>query len=60
MNNHVGILSTGAGAPRHRAPYSGRNRVDADRIVGWDRRLLPQASIMDRRVLPKHLRKRKR
>jgi hypothetical protein len=35
-------------------------RVDADRIVGWDRRLLPQAPIMDRRVLPKHLRKGKR
>jgi hypothetical protein len=35
-------------------------RIDADRIVGWDRRQLPQAPIMDRKVLPKHLRKRKR
>ena len=35
-------------------------RIDADGILGWDRRQLPQAPIMDRRVLPKHLRKRKR
>jgi nitroimidazol reductase NimA-like FMN-containing flavoprotein (pyridoxamine 5'-phosphate oxidase superfamily) len=30
----------------------------ADRVEGWDRRLLPQPPIMERRVLPPHLRKR--
>ena len=32
-------------------------RVEADRIIGWDRRLLPQAPIMDRKPLPEYLRK---
>ena len=27
-----------------------------DRVLGWDRRLLPQPPIMERRVLPPHLR----
>lgn len=30
-----------------------------DRIEGWDRRLLPQPPILERRVLPPHLRNRK-
>ncbi|MEQ8659342.1 MAG: pyridoxamine 5'-phosphate oxidase family protein [Gammaproteobacteria bacterium] len=30
--------------------------VIADRLQGWDRRLLPQPPIMERRVLPAHLR----
>jgi nitroimidazol reductase NimA-like FMN-containing flavoprotein (pyridoxamine 5'-phosphate oxidase superfamily) len=34
-------------------------RFDYDRIVGWDRRLLPQPPLMDRRTLPPHLRKNK-
>ena len=34
-------------------------RLVPDRIEGWDRRLLPQPPIMERRVLPPHLRKRK-
>lgn len=33
-------------------------RIEADRIEGWDRRLLPQPPIMERRILPPHLRKR--
>ena len=34
-------------------------RFDHDRIVGWDRRYLPQAPIMERRILPPFLRKAK-
>jgi hypothetical protein len=33
-------------------------QLDPERIEGWDRRLLPQAPTMERRVLPPHLRKR--
>jgi len=34
-------------------------RLVTDRVEGWDRRLLPQPPIMERRVLPPHLRKSK-
>lgn len=33
-------------------------RIEPDRIEGWDRRLLPQPPIMERRILPPQLRRR--
>ncbi len=51
----------------HLEHYLSRGAIDerrwyrfvADRIEGWDRRHLPQPPIMERRILPPHLRKRK-
>jgi hypothetical protein len=34
-------------------------RLVPDRVTGWDRRLLPQPPVMDRRTLPPYLIKRK-
>lgn len=34
-------------------------QLTPDRIDGWDRRLLPQPPILERRILPPHLRKKK-
>jgi hypothetical protein len=35
-------------------------QLDAERVAGWDRRLLPQPPIMERRILPPHLRQGRR
>lgn len=35
-------------------------QIVPDRIVGWDRRLLPQAPIMERRIIPPFLRKKRK